>query len=57
MPFTRYLYFCFVGSLIVSFAMDETESKGADVAVNFFRLSLLKMLTIFWRCITAKKGF
>ena len=36
MLFAEYFYFRFIGSLIIGFAMGETESRDADIAVNFF---------------------
>ena len=40
MLFAEHLYFCFLKNLTVSFAIDETESKGIDVTIGFFRCFL-----------------
>ena len=47
--------FCFAGSWIVGLVIGGAESKGANVAVGFSGWSLWKVLTIFWRCMTAKE--
>ena len=48
--------FCFAGSWIIGLAMGGAKSRGANVAFGFSESSLWKMLTIFWRCMTAVKG-
>ena len=48
--------FCFAESWIVGLVMGGVESRGADVTVSFSRWSLWKVLTIFRRCMTVKKG-
>ena len=48
--------FCSAKSWVVGLAMGRMESRDADVTVDFSGWSLWKMLTIFQRCITVKKG-
>ena len=40
-------YFCFVGSLIICFTIDETKSNSVDITVGLSGWSLWKILIIF----------
>lgn len=54
--FAKYLCFHFVRSLIISFVIDRTESRGADITICFSRQSLQKVLTICQRYMIAETG-
>ena len=54
--FAGYLYFCSAESSIIGLAMGGVKFKSTVIAFGFSGWSWQKVLTIFRKCMTAKKG-